>query len=116
MRRLLLFALLAAGCAGAARLSAADLANTAWVEFCPDPDIRTAYVRFEPGGVLAWSYEHPDSVRADSAHGWRVRADTLFVEWANGTAGTPYTPTADARVLGGPATFCPEGATLQRLR
>lgn len=105
-----------AGCAAAPLLAPADLEGTAWVEFCPDPEIRTAFVRFEPGGVVAWSYVHPDSVRADSVHSWAVHRDTLFVEWANGTAGTPYTPTVDPSVLEGPATFCPEGATLQRRR
>ncbi|MGB3544167.1 hypothetical protein [Rubrivirga sp.] len=108
--------LLVAGCAAAPLLVPADLEGTSWVEFCPDPDIRTAFVRFEPGGVLAWSYAHPDSARADTVHSWAVRRDTLFVEWANGTAGTPYRPTSDPAVLEGPATFCPEGATLQRRR
>ena len=45
-----------------------------------------------------------------------VRDDTLFVQWANGTAGTPYTPTEDPSTLSGPATFCPDGATLQQIR
>lgn len=113
--RLLPF-LLIAGCAAAPQLQSADLEGTAWMEFCPDPQISTAFVRFEPSGVLAWSYAHPDSVRADTVHSWSVRRDTLFVEWANGTAGTPYRPTDDGLVLEGPATFCPEGATLRRLR
>ena len=114
-RPLLLLAL-AVGCAAAPRLVADDLVETTWVEFCPNPAIRTAYVRFEPSGVLAWSYEHPDSVRVDTVHGWRVNRDTLFVEWANGTAGTPYVPTEEPSRLEGPATFCPEGATLRRIR
>ena len=115
MRRLTLLVLVA-GCAAPARLAPSDVEGTTWVEWCPDAEIETAFVRFEPGGVLAWSYLRPDSVRADTVHGWRVRRDTLFVEWANGTAGTPYTPTDDPATLAGPATFCPEGATLRRLR
>ncbi|MEM0963407.1 MAG: hypothetical protein AAGK21_12815 [Bacteroidota bacterium] len=117
MHRLVLLPLaLIVGCAGSALLVAEDLSETTWAEFCPDPEIRTAFVRFDPDGVLAWSYEHPDSARADEVHTWEVRDDTLFVEWANGTAGTAYTPTDDPATLAGPATFCPEGATLQRLR
>ena len=116
MRRSLHVLALAAGCAAAPRLVAADLTETTWDEFCPNPEIKTAFVRFEPSGALAWSYDHPDSVRVDTVHAWRVRRDTLFVEWANGTAGTPYTPTDDPATLGGPATFCPEGATLRRIR
>ena len=117
MPRPALFALaLVAGCAAAARITPADVSETSWVEFCPDPEIRTAYVRFEPEGRLAWSYEHPDSVRLSASHAWDVRDDTLFVTWANGTAGTAYTPTEDPALLEGPATFCPEGATLRRIR
>ncbi len=115
MRRLFVLALVA-GCAAAPRLLPSDVEGGTWVEWCPDPDIRTAYVRLEAGGVLAWSYAHPDSARADSVHGWSVRDDTLFVTWANGTAGTAYTPTDDPATLVGPATFCPQGATLRRIR
>ncbi|MEM1117056.1 MAG: hypothetical protein AAGJ11_11165 [Bacteroidota bacterium] len=115
MRRLLVLALVA-GCAAPALLTRETFVGTSWVEFCPNPEIWTAFVRFDPDGRLAWSYEHPDSVRAEDVHRWAVRADTLYLEWSNGTAGTSYTPTAEPGVLGGVATFCPEGATITRIR
>ena len=46
-RALLLSAAVVAGCAGAARLSRADLVGTTWREVCPAPEIATAYVRLD---------------------------------------------------------------------
>lgn len=116
MRRRLLLLALVAGCAAAPQITRETFVGQSWVEFCPNPEIRTAFVRFDADGRLAWSYEHPDSVRAENVHRWAVRADTLYLEWSNGTAGTSYTPTDAPGVLEGVATFCPEGATISRIR
>ena len=109
---------LLSACAGGSRLrlTRADVVGTRWVEACPDPEIRTAFVQFDADGRLAWSYEHPDSVRAENVHTWEVRADTLFLKWSNGTAATAYLPTSNPARLEGTATFCPEGAWIQRIR
>ena len=117
MRRLALVLTLAvAACAAAPQITRLDFVGTRWVEVCPDPEIQTAFVQFDPDGRLAWSYEHVDSVRAENVHTWSVRGDTLFLKWSNGTAATAYTPTADRGRLEGTATFCPEGAWIQRIR
>ena len=113
---LLLLALGVAACAAAPQITRETFVGTRWVELCPDPEIRTAYVQFDPDGRLAWSYETPDSVRAENVHTWSVRGDTLFLKWSNGTAATAYTPTVDPARLEGTATFCPEGAWIQRIR
>ncbi len=105
-----------AACAAAPVLTREDFVGTRWVEMCPDPEIRTAYVQFDPDGRLAWSYERPDSVHAENVHTWAVQGDTLFLKWSNGTAATAYTSGSDPDRLQGAATFCPEGATLQRIR
>lgn len=88
-----LFLALALGlgaCAGAARLSRADLAGTTWREVCPAPEIATAYVLLRPDGLLAWSYEHPDSVRVDTVHSWALEDGALLLRWNLGSATSRY--------------------------
>ena len=111
-----LLMLVLAACAAGPVITREDFVGTRWVEMCPNPEIRTAFVQFDPDGRLAWSYEHPDSVRAENVHTWAVSGDTLFLKWSNGTAATVYTPGDDPGRLHGTATFCPEGATIQRIR
>ena len=107
-----------AACAGGSRIhiTREDFVGTEWAEACPDPEIRMAFVRFDPDGRLAWSYEHPDSVRAENVHTWSVSGDTLYLKWSNGTAATAYLPTPRSGRLEGTATFCPEGAWIERIR
>lgn len=86
----LLAALVAAACAGVPRLSRADLVGTTWREVCPAPEVATAYVRLEPTGLMAWSYDHPDSVRVDTVHSWAVEDGVLFLRWNLGSATSRY--------------------------
>ena len=104
---LLALPLAVVGCAGAARLSRADLVGTTWREVCPDPTIATAYVRLDADGRMAWSYVHPDSVRVEDVHTWAVEDGALLLRWNLGGATSRYpaarTPThleADS------STFC----------
>ena len=113
-----LLALACAACAGAPALTRADLVGTTWRERCPAPGIVDAYVRLDADGRLAWSYEHPDSVRVEDVHSWAVEGGALVVRWNEGGATTRYVR-AEAgrggagRLVGGESTLCPEGAVLE---
>lgn len=103
----LLLLTLLAGCAGAARLSRADLAGTTWREVCPAPEIATAYVHLQADGRMAWSYSHPDSVRVDSVHSWAVEDGALLLKWNLGSATSRYPAGPDPRRLeADSSTFC----------
>ncbi len=119
MRRpLVLLALVAAGCAGAAQLSRADLVGTTWREVCPAPEIATAFVRLDADGVVAWSYARPDSVRRDTVHRWAVEDGALVLRWNLGRATSRYPAGSDpARLVATLSTFCvDERPWLERVR
>ena len=110
MRLLLpLAALVLAGCAasGRARLDRAALVGTTWREVCPNPSIATAYVRLDADGRMAWSYEHPDSVRVEDVHTWAVEGGVLLLRWnhASATSRYPAGPDPD-RLAAEASTFC----------
>lgn len=112
-RPLLLLAFVAAGCAGAARLSRADLVGTTWREVCPDPEIVAAYVRLDGDGRMAWSYDHPDSVRVETVHTWAVEDGALVLRWNEGGATTRYVAEGPGRLAGRESNLCPDGAVLE---
>ena len=102
-------------CAGTARLDRADLVGTTWREVCPDPAIVTAYVRLDSDGRMAWSYEHPDSVRVEDVHTWAVEGGALVLRWNEGGATTRYVAAAPSRLAGRESNLCPDGAVLERV-
>lgn len=118
-RRLLLL-LLVAGCAasGRARLDRDALVGTTWREICPDPAIATAYVRLDADGHMAWSYEHPDSVRVEAVHTWTVEDGVLVLKWNNASATSRYPAGPDPAYLDAEAsTFCVDALPwIERLR
>jgi hypothetical protein len=126
VRRLLLFTLAVAGCDGMARLSRADLVRTTWREVCPDPSIATAYVRLDVSssrssgadGRMAWSYTHPDSVRAEDVHTWAVEDGALLLRWNLGGATSRYPAGPDPRRFDADSsTFCVDDLpTIDRVR
>lgn len=119
MTRLSLIAILLAGCAaaGRARLDPSALAGTTWREICPDPAIATAYVRLDADGLMAWSYEHPDSARVEAVHTWAVEDGALLLKWSNGGATSRYVAGPDPSRLDAEAsTFCLDGPWIERIR
>ncbi|MDT0632274.1 hypothetical protein RQM47_06790 [Rubrivirga sp. S365] len=108
-----------AACAGAARLDRADLVGTTWRETCADPEIVDAYVRLDADGGVAWSYERPDSVRAERVHTWAVEDGALVLRWNEGGAATRYVragrEAGPGRLVGRESTLCPDGAVLERV-
>ena len=119
-RPLLLAAALtvAAGCAGAARLSRADLVGTVWRETCPDPEIATATVRLDPDGTVAWSYSGPGALAADTMHAWSVERGALVLRWNRGRATSHYRAGRDpGRLVADSSTFCVDAPpVLDRVR
>jgi hypothetical protein len=94
-------------CAGGAHLRRADLVGTTWREVCPAPEIATAYVLLRPDGLMAWSYEHPDSVRVDTVHSWAVEDGALLLKWNLGSATSRYPAGPTPRRLeADSSTFC----------
>ena len=80
-RALLLSAAVVAGCAGAARLSRADLVGTTWREVCPAPEIATAYARLDADGEVVLLRDQ-DRSRWDAeaiAEGRRLLARALAI-------------------------------------
>ncbi|WP_420456744.1 hypothetical protein [Rubrivirga sp.] len=118
MRRPLVLLALVAGCAVTARLSYADLVGTTWREVCPAPEIATAFVRFDPDGVMAWSYARPDSVRRDTVHRWAVEDGALLLRWNFGRATSRYPAGPNpARLDADSSTFClGDRPSLERVR
>ena len=110
---------LVSACAGprALRLDRADLVGTTWREICPSPEIATAYVRLDPDGRMAWSYLHPDSVRAEDVHTWAVDGERLYLRWNNGSATSRYTAGPDPRQFeADTSSFCLAGPWIERVR
>lgn len=102
-------------CAGPARLERADLVGTTWRERCPDPGIVDAYVRLDPDGRMAWSYDGPDSLRVEDVHSWAVEDGALVLRWNEGGATTRYRPTDRGRpgtLAASESNLCSAGALL----
>ena len=98
---------LAAGCAGADRLSRGELEGTVWREVCPNPQIATATVRLDPGGAVAWSYDGPGALAADTMHAWAVERGALVLRWNRGHAFSRYRAGRDLdRLVADSSTFC----------
>lgn len=98
-------------CASTRELSWDELVGTRWTEICPDPEIATAFIRLEPDSSMAWSYEHPDSLRASAMHAWSIDEGRLVVSWNLGGAVSHY-PAGRAEALEGSSTFCSDVITL----
>lgn len=119
--RLTLLVLLAAvagsGCAttGPARLDRRALVGTEWIELCPGQDIRTAFVRLDADGHLAWSYDSPEALVVEDVHTWAVADGALELRWNHASATSRFTATADPDELAGTAAYCPDALVLERL-
>lgn len=109
---------LAAGCAGAARLSRADLVGTVWREVCPDPEIETATVRLDADGTMAWSYDGPGALAPDTMQAWAVQGGALVLRWNRGRAVSRYRAGRDPdQLVADSSTFCVDAPpVLDRVR
>ena len=116
--RLALVLLLVAGCAGAARLAAADLEGTVWREVCPSPEVATATVWLDPGGAVAWSYDGPAALAPDTMQAWAVERGALVLRWNRGHALSRYRAGRDpGRLVADSSTFCVDAPpVLERVR
>ncbi len=108
----------AAGCAGAARLSRADLVGTVWREVCPSPEIATATVRLEADGTMAWSYDGPGALSSDTMQTWAVERGALVLRWNRGRAVSRYRAGRERdRLVADSSTFCVDAPpVLDRVR
>ena len=125
----LVIALAVAGCASAPPAVTADsLAGTVWMETCgegdaPDQRADEAWLRFDPDGLFAYSFDDPSGPDAewekDGTDSWRLDGTTLTVSWTDGFAVTTYDlagvrPDDPAtRVEGTTTRGCERGATIE---
>jgi uncharacterized caspase-like protein len=76
--------------APAARVDEGFFVNTTWEANRSGGSPKIAYVRFEPGGKMAYSYKSPQEATHDGTDFWKVEAGRLTITWTNGYAYETY--------------------------